>query len=158
MESYEKEQPVAFGGQYRSAMPVRLRRASSASRDKSGWKSGKTRPWSFVQEHEPVLRKESRKRRSSAFDLKSPLERGGSMFLLTGCVFLRAGRASRVRDRGENSRSLMSEASSRQCSFSPLSTLHSPPIFCPRSGTGATQSYWHRVAILAAEGDWQLLT
>ena len=32
MESYEKEQPVAFGGQYRSAMPVRLRRASSASR------------------------------------------------------------------------------------------------------------------------------
>jgi len=32
VESYEKEQPVAFGGQYRSAMPVRLRRASSASR------------------------------------------------------------------------------------------------------------------------------
>ena len=25
----------------------------------------------------------------------------------------------------------------------------------PRSGTGATQSYWHREAILAAEGDWR---
>jgi len=23
------------------------------------------------------------------------------------------------------------------------------------SGTGATQSYWHREAILAAEGDWR---
>ena len=29
------EPPVAFGGQYRSAMPVRLRRASSASRAKN---------------------------------------------------------------------------------------------------------------------------
>ncbi len=35
MESYEKEQPVAFGDLYRSAMPVRLRRASSASRAKN---------------------------------------------------------------------------------------------------------------------------
>jgi len=26
----------------------------------------------------------------------------------------------------------------------------------PRSGTGATQSYWHREAILAAEGDWRI--
>ena len=34
-------------------------------------------------------------------------------------------------------------------------SLHSPTIFCPRSGTGATQSYWHREAILAAAGDWR---
>ena len=32
MESYEKKQPVAFGGQYHFVAPVRLRRASSASR------------------------------------------------------------------------------------------------------------------------------
>jgi len=28
-------------------------------------------------------------------------------------------------------------------------------VLSPRSGTGATQSYWHRGAILAAEGDWR---
>ena len=41
-----------------------------------------------------------------------------------------------------DSRLLVSEANSRQRSFSKLSTLHSPLIFCPRSGTGTTQSYW----------------
>ncbi len=41
------------------------------------------------------------------------------------------------------------------CSLSLLSTLHSPPIFCPQSGTGTMQSYWRHEVVLAAEGDWR---
>jgi hypothetical protein len=28
----------------------------------------------------------------------------------------------------------------------------------PRSGTGATQSYWRHEVVLAAEGDWRIFT
>ena len=27
--------------------------------------------------------------------------------------------------------------------------------YCPRSGTGATQSYWRHEVVLTAEGDWR---
>ena len=77
----------------------------------------------------------------------------------------------------ENSRLLVSEANSRSFStlHAPLSTafksLHAPPQavppaqagikiksvkISPRSGTGATQSYWRHEVVLAAEGDWRV--
>jgi len=68
----------------------------------------------------------------------------------------------------ENSRLLVSEANSR--SFSQLSMLHSQLFlielstmfflgsYDPRSGTGATQSYWRHEVVLAAEGDWRIFT
>ena len=62
------------------------------------------------------------------------------------------GKADQRREGGEYVRRRRRERSEQ---LDDALSLHSPTIFCPRSGTGATQSYWHREAILAAEGDWR---